>query len=425
MISTSLLLLVFVLYAKKAVSSNSVLNVYFISASTGFYYLIICPIFIEIFEISLFGFYNTNFDFLRYFAVSYYLAFIFGLGRIRSDKTATLTVRRNISYIVLVMLLLCILVFGIVGPGLVALKSLNFLNISLPVFLFVVLIVFASEKSNLRRFCFFLLGVTLSVLSGFRIRVLLFLVPLLTLLRNLTYVRLLLVSLFLPPIFSVIEIVRVYGSGFDLDKLSTLTANAVPLLPLGELGPPVISAVILETSSPYGTVFFSPFIEGFTRLLPGILVGEKGLPELQVYINAVLLPIDFEYAGVAPLVLGELYFQFGIFGGIIGGYLHGQIFRFIHNNVFSKYSGQFKAISIGYLSVYMGYYFFSRGYFFQVFSELFFVLLILVVCSRKLKKSALCPSGKTTEKSVSKVGPAHNDNCVPLKTQTQSLKVLL
>lgn len=418
--STILLIVVFTLFVKKAVSSKSVFNIYFISASTGFYYLIISPLFIEFSDISLFGFYNTNFNYLRYFAVSYYLAFFVGLGRIRSAKTATLAIRPEISHIVLLMLLLCVLVFGIVGPGLVELNSLNFINISLPVFLFVLLIVFASTKSKLRRSFYLALGTTVSLTSGFRIRVLLFLLPLLTLLRSLTYLRLLVVGLFLPPLFSVIEIVRVYGSGFDPEKLSSLTIDSVSFLPLGELGPPVISAVILETTSAFGTVFFAPFIEGFTRLLPAILVGEKGLPELQVYINTVLLPIDYEYAGVAPLVLGELYFQFGFIGGIIGGCFHGLIYRFIHNHVFSRYSGQFKVISIGYLSVFFGYYFFSRGYFFQVFSELIFVLFFLGICTRKIKKNtAFSSTSKSIAKKAMRGRLAHESHFSPIKSLPQ------
>lgn len=387
MLSSILLVFVFCLYYRRAINDVGVFNIYFIALAAGSYYLIVSPYYIELNNIELFGYRDLDYDYLRYFGASYYLSFYFALRNGGSTKGPPLFLKINYVYALMFLLGIVIFLFGVVGDGVFQFESANFVNISLPLFLFLGLTAFANSGKKSHRLFHIVIGVFVSLLSGFRIRLLLFLMPLLGLSRSINYIRLFFIIILLPPIFSIIEVVRIYGQGIDLDRFAYLSLSDFSLLPVGELGPPVISAVILSKSSLTGTIYFNPFVEGITRMLPSLLTGEKEVPQLQFFINRILLPSEYEYSGLAPLVLGELYYQFGMLGGLIGGFIHGYFFKKIHDSFFSRFHNDLKVVLVGYLSFFFGYYIFSRGYFFQTFSEIMLVLLVLKICSKKLPRS--------------------------------------
>ena len=267
--------------------------------------------------------------------------------------------------------------------GVLIFGEYKFLNIL--IFMFITLsIIISCSRSAFINIGINLLSLFLLILMGFRAFILMLLSPVVGRLIKGNLLLLIMIFLLLLPTLLLFERSRSYGVSFDIFKFikSYLELDYLEyqdfLVNQGEASAALYSAHILQSNIKYEN-FYDPYIFAINKFL---FLANSSEPN-DVLKNS--FNENFETLGFAFIHPVELFLQGGYSMIFIGGLLYGLFYNRLHVLIYQKFDGLYGTYLISFASIYFGYFNYSRGYFFQIASGFFIIVLIIYLFSIRFR----------------------------------------
>lgn len=257
----------------------------------------------------------------------------------------------------------------------------KFLNILIFIFITLTVIIMSINSSTIK-LCATVGGLYIVILMGFRSFILMILSTAIGYIIKHKYL-LLIIPLFIPVSF-IFENSRSYGSDFDYMKFigALFEINILKyqdfIVNQGEASASLHSASILYANLKYEN-FYEPYIFAINKFL---FIEYFNDPN-EVLKNA--LKIDYSSMGFAFIHPVELYLQGGYIMIFMGGLLYGVFYIKLQDFIHRKFDAIYSGSLIAFASVYFGFYNYSRGYFFQIASGFFVIILVMCVLTIRFK----------------------------------------
>ncbi|KTF18948.1 hypothetical protein [Pseudoalteromonas sp. 10-33] len=195
------------------------------------------------------------------------------------------------------------------------------------------------------------------------------------------FISLIIVGIF----FSVMTVVRSKFSGLDLDAIKYIDLET---LLYGLFADANSVFGLASTLSQYGNdlpfVHFKPLIEVFEQFVPRFIYPDKNLySHLKDIAYGISMSEESLRSGTTVPFFGEYFTMFGWYAVYIGSVLYVFLTIWLFKLV-SKYSLNPRQllIGVGLISVYMGYYYYSRGSMAQIFKGLIFIVYPYIILLR-------------------------------------------
>ncbi|WP_033035883.1 hypothetical protein [Pseudoalteromonas marina] len=185
--------------------------------------------------------------------------------------------------------------------------------------------------------------------------------------------------------FSVMTVVRSKFSGLDLDAIKYIDLET---LLYGLFADANSVFGLASTLSQYGNdlpfVHFKPLIEVFEQFIPRFIYPDKNLySHLKDIAYGISMSEESLRSGTTVPFFGEYFTMFGWYAVYIGSIIYVFLTIWLFKLV-SKYSLNARQllIGVGLISVYMGYYYYSRGSMAQIFKGLIFIVYPYILLLR-------------------------------------------
>lgn len=254
-------------------------------------------------------------------------------------------------------------------------------------------LLFGLSSAKRQRLWFFLVALFLvyAVFTGLRYKIALVLGPVIVFYffsENSSLRDKLILSLslfFLVITFSVMTLARSKFSGIDLAVLSEVDTEALLYGLFAETnGLFALASAISQYGSELKFVYFEPVYEVFVQFVPRFLYPEKDLySHLKDVAFGISLSEESVKSGTAPPFFGEYYVMFGWCGVVMGVFFYFIVLSWMIRQI-TKLSKSHRQmlIGIGLVSVYMGYYYYSRGSMAQISKGIVFIIIPYILMLR-------------------------------------------
>lgn len=188
--------------------------------------------------------------------------------------------------------------------------------------------------------------------------------------------------------FSIMTVARNKFSGIDMESVEEMRGSSFLYGLFAETNSVFgLASAFKHYGERYDYVLFQPLIEVFVQFVPRFMYPEKDLyRHLKDIAYGISMSDESARSGTTLPFFGEYYVMFGWFGIIVGVYLFTVISMYLLKLMirFSLNKKQL-LIGLGLVTVYMAYYYYSRGSMAQIFKGIVFILIPYILLLRLQK----------------------------------------
>ncbi len=359
------------------------INSFFILFLASQYYIVVIPI-MGIYGYPIFGFLEESKVWEKYIYIGsiYNLAMYMAMITKKNFKIITNSRKKkpNLNIVKLTVLTL-IVIYSLlyINTGTLFFNNYKFLNVLATLLVISTLILFPAKK-----YLLIIPSIIIIILIGFRAKIILIFSGLITNILKSKYYLIILIPAAILASY-IFENIRQYGASFNKNRLNQIFENlnldnfVNIIVNQGEATVSLYSSIILSSNLFYEN-FLDPYIYAINKFL--FMDNIKNPNEILTKIEG----FDYANSGFAFNHFVELYLQGGILTVFIGSYLYGLFFKHIELYIKEKFIEEYSKYLITFFAIFFGFYNYSRGHFFQIFTDLIVIFLFLYIITFRLKK---------------------------------------